>query len=117
MTVLAVPRSTAMSRPVSEEKRLSDMADPVVVVLARRRLLNLSSYPSHPFQPPHHHPLRRLRHCYLGWLNLGTGEPERDLALGGLVSVACVYQVLGGDSRKLPPDRTGLRVLDLGRPH
>src|SRR5215510_7297462 len=127
MTVLAVPRSTAMSRPVRKEMRLSDKAGPpprrggLAVGYATR-----SAWRSTPFDPSRCSRARQLRRAKGPGIRAfpgrrtdsgrsALGEPELDLALGRLVAVARVDQVLGGRGREVAPERARLGVVDLGR--
>src|SRR6476660_3607896 len=113
MTVLAVPRSTAMSRPISEENMLSDMRG-----LRDRedRLPNATRDRARCAWPL----LGRARVQAVtrsqqsGLPRLLVGEPEADLAGSGLVAVARVHEVLGRHRGEVAADRSRLGVVDLG---
>src|SRR3954463_11858085 len=110
-TVLAVPKSTAMSRPMNWERTVSDIRVPSVRADSWRTLVGAQHDGPAPTRGHRVDGVTRLQQS--PWSHVR--EPQRDLARGGLVTVARVHEVLGRRGGEITANRPRLRVVDLRR--
>ena len=117
-TVLAVPRSTAMSRPMIEERTFSDIAGKAS---ARCHRGSGAAYwcarPGEQVRPCRsrtaRHPRRRNRIATIAAVS-GRGNQSAISRAADSWRVGAVDEVLGGDRGEVAADRAGLGVVDLG---